>query len=325
MNEGNTALELRSTQAVMNIEDYAMTTDVLIRQAAIIEEVAQKVMRENVHYGKIPGCGDKPTLLKPGAEKLAVTFRLSPSYEVEEKEMDNGHRQFNVTCRLVSIVTGAFIGAGVGSCSTMESKYRFRAGAGELTGVPVPKSYWDTRKTNPGQAVKILKDAANKAGIDGDKFGTKKNDAGMWEITTHGEKVEHDNPADYYNTCLKMAKKRAMVDGILSCTAASDVFTQDIEELVENGVMTPKETPKAATQQRQPEPQAKAPAPEQNGNNITDKQVKLIMASMKPIHDKEQARALFKDFFGIQHLADLPKTEMDNAILWIKDRIEEGM
>ncbi|WP_418719751.1 hypothetical protein [Bilophila wadsworthia] len=43
-------------------------------------------------------------------------------------------------------------------------------------------------------------------------------------------RVEHDNPADYYNTCLKMAKKRALVDAVLTCTAASDIFTQDIED-----------------------------------------------------------------------------------------------
>ena len=26
-------------------------------------------MKDGEHFGKIPGCGDKPTLLKPGAEK----------------------------------------------------------------------------------------------------------------------------------------------------------------------------------------------------------------------------------------------------------------
>jgi hypothetical protein len=49
-------------------------------------------------------------------------------------------------------------------------------------------------------------------------------------IARQGEKVEYDNPADYFNTCLKMAKKRALVDAVLTSTAASDIFTQDIEE-----------------------------------------------------------------------------------------------
>ena len=36
-----------------------------------------------------------------------------------------------------------------------------------------------------------------------------------------GEKVETDNPADHYNTVLKMAKKRALVDAVLTTTAAA--------------------------------------------------------------------------------------------------------
>ena len=37
-------------------------------------------------------------------------------------------------------------------------------------------------------------------------------------------------PEDQYNTVLKMAKKRSHVDAILTATAASDIFTQDIED-----------------------------------------------------------------------------------------------
>jgi len=33
------------------------------------------------------------------------------------------------------------------------------------------------------------------------------------------------------NTILKMAKKRAQVDAVITATAASDIFTQDIEDL----------------------------------------------------------------------------------------------
>jgi len=112
----------------------------------------------------------------------------------------------------------------------MEGKYRYRAGTGDVTSVPVPKSYWDARNSGDMQkASKALKDAAASAGIDGEKFGTKKGDAG-WMIATIIDKAEHDNPADYYNTCLKMAKKRALVDATLTTTAASDIFTQDIED-----------------------------------------------------------------------------------------------
>jgi len=39
------------------------------------------------------------------------------------------------------------------------------------------------------------------------------------------------DPADVENTILKMAQKRAMVAATLSATAASDIFTQDIEDM----------------------------------------------------------------------------------------------
>ncbi len=43
-------------------------------------------------------------------------------------------------------------------------------------------------------------------------------------------RVEHDNPADYYNTCFKQGKKRSHTDAILTATMASALLTQDIDE-----------------------------------------------------------------------------------------------
>jgi hypothetical protein len=46
-------------------------------------------------------------------------------------------------------------------------------------------------------------------------------------------KVENPDIADQYNTVLKMAKKRSVVDATLTVTAASDVFEQDLDEFSE--------------------------------------------------------------------------------------------
>lgn len=181
-------------------------------QISLIQDLMKSVMHDGEHYGKIPGCGDKPTLLKSGAEKLSMTFRLLPRYEVSERDMGKGHREFSVRCIL--LYGGRdFAGEGVGSCSTMESKFRFRWDA---TDKDVPKEYWDSR---------------DPALLGGTQFCARKQ-AGKWKIF---QRAEHDNPADYYNTCLKMAKKRAHVDAVLTATAASDIFTQDVEDLAENG------------------------------------------------------------------------------------------
>ena len=212
-----------------SLTSWALPVDEVKSQVNMIQHVLRDVMIDGEHFGTIPGCGEKKVLFKSGSEKIMLTFRLSNDTEIEVLEMLNGHREYRIKCTLFS-PDGQRLGTGVGSCSTMEGKYRYRAGTGDVTNVPVPKGYWDARNSGDMQkAAKTLKDAAAAAGLDGDKFGTKKCDAG-WMIATIIDKAEHDNPADYYNTCLKMAKKRALVDATLTTTAASDIFTQDIED-----------------------------------------------------------------------------------------------
>jgi hypothetical protein len=45
------------------------------------------------------------------------------------------------------------------------------------------------------------------------------------------DRMENPDPADQYNTVLKMAKKRAQVDATLTAVGASDLLTQDLEDL----------------------------------------------------------------------------------------------
>lgn len=61
--------------------------DAAARRQAVIE-YTRRMLVSGTDYGKIPGTGDKPTLLKPGAEKLASLFGLSPLFEMMEREMD---------------------------------------------------------------------------------------------------------------------------------------------------------------------------------------------------------------------------------------------
>lgn len=213
---------IRESYGVVNFEESAMNVESVTRQVAIIQNVMKSVMKQDEHYGTIPGT-NKPSLLKPGAEKLNLVFRLRPEYQITKTELYNGHREYEVVCTLYHIPTGQSVGQGVGSATTMEGKYRFRGGEKKDTGKPVPKDYWNLKKTDPAKAKEL---------IGGDGFGTAKFD-GEWRICELGEKVEHDNPADYYNTVLKMAKKRAHVDAILTATAASDIFTQDTEDMTE--------------------------------------------------------------------------------------------
>ena len=203
-----------------------LTADKIKAQVALIQDVMKSVMKDGEHYGVIPGCGKKPSLLKPGAEKLSMTFRLRPimdnDRDIRITELPNGHREVHVYCHIVN-AAGQELATGIGSCSTMESKYRYRGGEKIFTGRPVPTEYWNTKKTDPSKALES---------IGGKGYGTAKNpDTQAWEIIEFGEKMENPDLADCYNTILKMGKKRAFVDGILAATGASDIFTQDIEDM----------------------------------------------------------------------------------------------
>ena len=200
------------------VSDRSTTEDV-IQQVMLVQDVMKKVMKEGEHYGTIPGCGDKPALFKSGAEKLSCVFKLTPRFEIVKTDLGNFHREYSVVCSITNL-SGVFLGEGVGSCSTMEGKYRFRKADRVCPSCHKETIIKGKEEYGGGWLCWIKKDGCGQKFSDGDS-AIEDQEAG---------KIEHDNPPDYYNTCLKMAKKRAHVDATLTVTAASDMFTQDIEE-----------------------------------------------------------------------------------------------
>lgn len=259
---------------VVNFEDYAMNVGSLVKQVALIQDVMARVMRENEHYGKIPGTA-KPTLLKPGAEKLCMVFRLEPDYEIIREFREDAFIAYTVKCTLTHIPTGQKIASGVGSCNSREEKYRWRYNE-TPTEHQVPKEYWDARKTGDTKEMKRL---------IGDGMRTVKVD-GVWYIA-NSSKVENDNPWDLDNTIMKMACKRALVAATLNATAASDIFTQDIEDF-------PRDTMSHANGQSVGNPPPKEP---QRKSEIKDPdapasepQLKAIHAMLNKIGVKDEAK-----------------------------------
>lgn len=260
-------MSTQQTQALQRIEQpQSMALDAVGRRAAIddllnkvalVQEVMKKVMHEGEHFGIIPGCGTKPALMKAGAEKLGMTFRLQPSFTVSERDLGNAHREYSIVCTLSDGTQG------VGSCSTMESKYRYRQG--ERKCPECGKATIITGKKEYGGGFICFQ----KKGGCGAKFGDSDERITGQQIG----KVEHDNPADYWNTCLKMGKKRAHVDAIITATACSDIFTQDLDELATQMVTTDAApATKAATAPATPE------QPTQDGPH-TEVNVEVLMVS----------------------------------------------
>lgn len=207
-------------QSLTTLGEYSLSLESVKKQVNLIQEIMNSVMIEGEHYGKIPGCGDKNVLLKAGAEKIAMTFRFSPKFLTTITEMKDGHREYQIVTELYHIITGAFLGQGVGSCSTMETKYRYRKAeqicpeCGQETIIKGKKEYgggWLCYQKKGGCGAKFK---------DGDPAIENQNMG----------RIEYDNPVDYYNTVYKMAKKRSLIDAILTATAASDIFTQDIDD-----------------------------------------------------------------------------------------------
>ncbi len=189
-----------------------LTATEIQTQVNVIQQVMEQVMKKDVHYGVIPGT-QEPTLYKPGAEKILTTFRLAVDPDVEDLSNDDEIR-YRIKVRLSSF-DGRFVGAGVGECSSNEEKYKWRRTyieqEFEETDMSMRREKWVKPYNKPAQKLKQIR----------------------------------TNPADLANTILKMAKKRALVDATLTATAASDCFTQDLEDL-------PSEVVKDIAQTRKP-------------------------------------------------------------------------
>lgn len=230
-----------STEIVAYAERIGAMSIVDIKaQVNLIQHVMREVMQKDQHYGVIPGTGTKPTLLKAGAEKLCLTFRMDPQYESTEK-YDGQHLTVKSKCVLYHIPTGQRLGSGEGSCSTKESKYAYRTSIRKCPNCDAESIIKGKDFKNDGLPTGWV--CFSKKGGCGAKF--KDGDEAI-EKQTVG-RVPNEDLADQYNTVLKMADKRSLVAAVMNTTAASDIFTQDIEDM---GDFVPSATPVKAKEVR---------------------------------------------------------------------------
>ena len=226
-----------ATRQEMPLVTQAYSPEAMVAQVHLIQDVMGKVMKDGEHYGVIPGT-NKPSLLKPGAEKLSMTFRLRPEFKIDRSDLAHGHREYEIVCTLFD-PSGASQGQGVGSCTTMESRYRWRKAEQACPECGKPCIIRGKKEYGGGWL------CFKKKGGCGAKF----NDGDPRIENQDMGRVENEDIADAYNTVLKMAKKRAMVDAVLTATAASDIFTQDTEDMAANAgqAEAPAATPPPAT------------------------------------------------------------------------------
>ena len=128
MNENNKALavvESREDDGMSLVPTFAVTLEQASRQVKELQQFVRSLMVEGEDYGTIPGT-QKPTLLKPGAEKLCNIYGLTPTVEVTSRheDWDGPFFAYEVKVSLVSRRTGGVVAEGVGSCNSKERRYR---------------------------------------------------------------------------------------------------------------------------------------------------------------------------------------------------------
>ena len=168
-----------------------------MQKISSLHALIQNMLKKDYDYGIIPGTV-KPTLLKPGAEKICMLFGLTPKYEMIQNVENYKENFFSYSFKCSLIKNEILVAEGVGSCNSKEKRYRY------LTVSNLTPNY-------TGESEKVQ-----------DKYGNIKY------------RIENNEIYNSINTILKMAKKRAFVDAILQVASLSEMFTQDLEDLFDN-------------------------------------------------------------------------------------------
>jgi hypothetical protein len=263
-------------------------------QVNAIQKLMEAVMKEGEHYGRLPG-SRKPSLWKPGAEKLCVAFHIQPAFLVEDLSTSDYYR-YRVKCIGTHQITGTKLGEGMGTCSSMEQKFKWR----KATDVEFGTTAEERRRL--------------KHGYDWD---TKR----PYEVMQ--VRAEHH---DIENTILKMACKRAHVAMTLNVTAASDIFAQDIEDLPEHLRADDENSLSTTAPIAQPRPKSKketAPeiaAPAQpgkkanGGSTLSDGQRRILCTRMRKANLLE---ADLVNVFGAA-LEAIPALKFKDVAAWVR-------
>lgn len=252
----------------------------------LIQEVMQAVMKKDTHYGVIPGC-KLPSLYKAGSEVLLTTFRVAVDPEIEDLSTPDEIR-YRVKARGIHQTTGTIVGAGIGECSTSEDKYKWRKAVcdDEFNATP------ETKRRVKYQKGGYVNGSYNKNAI----------------LTVKQVRTE---PADLANTVLKMAKKRAQIDLTLTATAASDIFTQDIEDLPDE--LRDDEQPEKKTV-TQPQSKSTPPPPTLDDGPIGDGPKRIIKAKLEAATLSE-AQLCAK--FGVASLDVILRSQVNAVLAWL--------
>lgn len=189
-----------------------------------LQKFVKFYMNEGEDFGTIPGT-PKPTLYKAGADKLCDIYAIADTYRISNRTEDWSKNLFDyeVECTLVNKRDGHLVATGLGSCNSYEGRYRYRDQKRVCPMCSQPTIIKGKAEYGGGWLCWKKEGKSNGCGA---KF--TETDESITSQTVG--KVENEDIPSLKNTILKMAKKRAKVDAVLSATRSSGLFTQDIED-----------------------------------------------------------------------------------------------
>lgn len=192
-----------------------VSLDALAEGLRELDRFKREIMQEGVDFGTIPGT-PKPTLLKPGAEKLALAFALAPIFEHANRieDWERGFFHYEERCVLTSRRTGDVVASANGSANSREPRYRWR----------------DAKPACPRCGRDLRRSRDRDEWYCWQKVGGCGANVPSAEVGSPG-RIENPEPWELCNTILKMAQKRALVAAVLIGTGGSGIWTQDIEDM----------------------------------------------------------------------------------------------
>ncbi len=193
MSNGTLTLHTEKTSSLAVVHDT-------MESLRAIRTYVQNEFVKDLDFGHYPRHGHQADPAPPGStEGFHVLPRLPEPHGQAHVDLGGGHLEVIVTTHLKSQGSGQIVGEGSGSCSSMESKYRFTGGANRKCPSCGKEAIFKSKRPGEGYYCWAKKDGCGAQFREG---------APEIENQVAG-KVDNENIHDVRNTILKMGIKRA--------------------------------------------------------------------------------------------------------------------
>lgn len=261
--KGMTMRSVSTSAAMQSHLSPAMELVEMQKEMAEIKKFISSQLVEDTDYGIIPGTGNKKTLFKPGAEKMANFFGLREEFEDIDviEDFEKPFFRYRKRCKLYRIfrdpetkqIHKVYFGMGEGEANSYESKWRYR---------------WFYENQIPQGMDK--KEMPTKR-----RFNYKKK---SWDTQY---RADNDEIHSQVNTIIKMANKRCYLDAVLRATRTSEWFTQDMDDddaPISEPVQKPSRVPQKPVSKpaSKPSPGGSSPAPSGADATIDQTQQRIL-------------------------------------------------